>query len=111
MLCIILLYFVILPGFRGSYLLNQINTVWSGKKQLIHSFMWLNCFFPLQSIFILFIHFFIPNSCNNNKIETIFKEYMLQYIFLLAPNYNYLLYKQIELTNKFKQVVVKEKCG
>ncbi len=36
---------------------------------------------------------------------------MLQYIFLLAPNYNYLLYKQIELTNKFKQVVVKEKCG
>ena len=27
---------------------------------------------------------------------------MLQYIFLLAPNYNYLLYKQIELTNNFK---------
>ena len=27
---------------------------------------------------------------------------MLQYIFLLAPNYNYLLYKQIELTNNLK---------
>ena len=54
-------------------------------------------------IYIYFIYsFFIPNSCNNNKIETIFKEYMLQYIFLLAPNYNYLLYKQIELTNNFK---------
>lgn len=54
-------------------------------------------------IYIYFIYsFFIPNSCNNNKIETIFKEYMLQYIFLLAPNYNYLLYKQIELTNNLK---------
>ena len=68
----------------------------------IHIKLWINFFFPLQSIFILFIHFIIPNSCNNNKIETIFKEYMLQYIFLLAPNYNYLLYKQIELTNNFK---------
>lgn len=70
-----------------------------------------NLLFSAPIYIFLFIHFFIPNSCNNNKIETIFKEYMLQYIFLLAPNYNYLLYKQIELTNKFKQVVVKEKCG
>ena len=54
-------------------------------------------------IYIYFIYsFFIPNSCNNNKIETIFKECMLQYIFLPAPNYNYLLYRQIELTNNFK---------
>lgn len=36
---------------------------------------------------------------------------MLQTIFLPAPNYNYLLYRQIELTNKFKQVVVTEKSG
>ena len=36
---------------------------------------------------------------------------MLQSIFLPAPKYNCLLYKQIELTNKFKQIVVKEKCG
>ena len=61
------------------------------------------------------IYFIIPISSSNSsydiKIERHYTEYMLQSIFLLAPNYNYLLYKQIELTNKFKQIVVKEKCG
>ena len=61
------------------------------------------------------IYFIIPISSANSsydiKIERHYTEYMLQSIFLLAPNYNYLLYKQIELTNKFKQIVVKEKCG
>ena len=61
------------------------------------------------------IYFIIPISSANSsydiKIERHYTEYMLQSIFLPAPKYNYLPYKQIELTNKFKQIVVKEKCG
>ena len=61
------------------------------------------------------IYFIIPISSANSsydiKIERHNTEYTLQSIFLPAPKYNYLLYKQIELTNKFKQIVVKEKCG
>ena len=61
------------------------------------------------------IYLIIPISSANSsydiKIELHYTEYMLQSIFLPAPKYNYLLYKQIELTNKFKQIVVKEKCG
>ena len=61
------------------------------------------------------IYFIIPISSANSsydiKIERPYTEYTLQSIFLPAPKYNYLLYKQIELTNKFKQIVVKEKCG
>lgn len=61
------------------------------------------------------IYLIIPISSANSsydiKIERHYTEYTLQSIFLLAPNYNYLPYKQIELTNKFKQIVVKEKCG
>ena len=52
------------------------------------------------------IYLIIPISSANSsydiKIERHYTEYMLQSIFLLAPNYNYLLYKQIELTNNFK---------
>ena len=61
------------------------------------------------------IYLIIPISSANSsydiKIERHYTEYTLQSIFLPAPKYNYLLYKQIELTNKFKQIVVKEKCG
>ena len=61
------------------------------------------------------IYLIIPISSANSsydiKIERHYTEYTLQSIFLPAPKYNYLLYKQIELTNKFKQVVVTEKSG